>query len=92
MALVNSARALREDFGLDVEVGWLICREERSDGERQADLDCYWAPVSGQLPSAPGGSERAWRSRAELFPMDLETAESPVRRKLLLVAEPIFSR
>lgn len=86
------ARVLREDFGMSAEVGWLIGREVQVEDERRYEMDCYWVRIDGPPAPPPSQGEWVWRPRSDFLEREDPIAFGPVRRKIVLGAEPIFRR
>ncbi|GAA4526532.1 hypothetical protein GCM10023160_21300 [Brachybacterium paraconglomeratum] len=86
------ARELREELGVEVEVGWLIGRGEAVVGDRPLHLDCYWVRLRGALPTASTDHDALkWLTRAHLAERDWAEPDEPILELILDGAEPVFS-
>ena len=80
-------RELREELGVEVEVGWLIGRGSTA----RVDLDCYWARLTGPPPTSSTDHDLlAWVPRDELEGRDWPEPDRPVVRMIVEGAAPRF--
>lgn len=87
------ARELREELGVEVEVGWLIGRGEGRAGDRALHLDCYWARPAAAAPTASTDHDRLeWVPRRELAAREWAGPDVPTVERIVAGAEPRFSR
>ncbi len=86
------ARELREELGIEAEVGWLIGRGHGSAGERELHLDCYWARPTGPAPTTSTDHDRLeWLEPAQLPARDWAAPDVPILLEILTGATPRFT-
>lgn len=84
-------RELREELGIEVEVGWLIGRGEADLGDRALHLDCYWARLCGAEPAGSTDHDLLeWAERADLAGRDWAGPDVPIVESIVAGAVPRF--
>jgi 8-oxo-dGTP diphosphatase len=72
------ARELREELGLDVEVGALLGTGWAADGNARVRLDVYVASAAGGEPRLVEHSASRWVSGPQIDELDWAAADAPV--------------
>ena len=85
-------RELREELGVEVEVGWLIGRGIGTAGHHELHLDCYWARLRGAPPTASTDHDALeWLPREQLAGREWAEPDVPILEEILDGAEPRFT-
>ena len=85
------ARELHEELGITVEIGWLIGRGQGWAGDRELDLDCYWARLTGPGPAPGSDHDRVdWLTAAELRTREWAGPDIPIVDAIVAGAVPRF--
>lgn len=87
------ARELREELGIEVEIGWLIGRGEADarDRDRDLHLDCYWARLNAAEPAGSTDHDRLeWVDRAHLQGLAWAGPDVPIVEAIVDGAVPRF--
>jgi 8-oxo-dGTP diphosphatase len=85
------ARELREELGVEVEIGWLIGRGVAEAEVRDLHLDCYWARLRGAAPTGSTDHDLLeWVERAELAAREWAGPDVPIVEAILAGARPRF--
>jgi 8-oxo-dGTP diphosphatase len=71
-------REIREELGLDVEVGDLLARGEALERTRRIVLDVYLADVTGGELALSEHAAATWVGADELYALDWAAADVPV--------------
>ncbi|WP_241237372.1 (deoxy)nucleoside triphosphate pyrophosphohydrolase [Brachybacterium saurashtrense] len=86
-------RELREELGIEVEVGWRIGRGEEWTGERETHLDCYWVRALGPSPTRSTDHDLLeWVARGELGARRWASPDVPIVERIVAGAVPRFGR
>ncbi|WP_394214254.1 (deoxy)nucleoside triphosphate pyrophosphohydrolase [Brachybacterium vulturis] len=84
-------RELREELGIEVEVGWLIGRGEADLGDRVLHLDCYWArPIAARPTSSTDHDRLEWVDRGALREREWAGPDVPIVERIVAGAAPQF--
>lgn len=84
-------RELREELGVEVEIGWLIGRGESDAGDRDLHLDCYWARLVGAEPAGSTDHDLLeWVDRTDLQGRDWADPDIPIVEAILAGTMPQF--
>lgn len=85
-------RELREELGIEVEVGWLIGRGTGWAGERELHLDCYWARPVGPSPTTSTDHDLLeWVELDALLTRDWAEPDVPIVETIAAGERPRFS-
>lgn len=84
-------REVREEMGVEVEIGWLIGRGEADAGDRDLHLDCYWARLEAMEPVSSTDHDRwEWVDRTRLQDRDWAGPDVPIVEVIVGGAVPRF--
>ncbi len=85
------AREIREELGLEIEVGLVAGRGTVTAGERFIVLDVYFAELTGGALALAEHSEVSWHAADTLMTLDWAEADVPVLESVRarLEAEPL---
>ena len=90
---VVGAVIVREELGIEVEIGWLIGRGEADarDRDRDLHLDCYWARLNAAEPAGSTDHDRLeWVDRAHLQGLAWAGPDVPIVEAIVDGAVPRF--
>ncbi|ROP48703.1 MULTISPECIES: (deoxy)nucleoside triphosphate pyrophosphohydrolase [unclassified Rathayibacter] len=72
------AREIREELGVDIEVGELLTVDDTAGSTRVIRLSCFWAKLSSETPtSSTDHDSMLWVTRADLTPLGWAPADLP---------------
>ncbi|WP_244231680.1 (deoxy)nucleoside triphosphate pyrophosphohydrolase [Rathayibacter sp. VKM Ac-2804] len=72
------AREIREELGVEIEVGELLTVDDTAGSTRVIRLSCFWATLSSESPtSSTDHDSMLWVTRADLTPLEWAPADLP---------------
>lgn len=86
------ARELREELGVEAEVGEPLTFAWHRDGEREVLLLFYRVTLVAGVPHGREGQDVGWFARSELLALSTPPADAPLVRALAVPARPVEGR
>ncbi|NQX04827.1 (deoxy)nucleoside triphosphate pyrophosphohydrolase [Rathayibacter sp. VKM Ac-2856] len=72
------AREIREELGVEIEVGELLTVDDTAGFARTIRLSCFWATLSSESPTVSTDHDAMlWATRSELTPLEWAPADLP---------------
>ncbi|WP_260303459.1 (deoxy)nucleoside triphosphate pyrophosphohydrolase [Rathayibacter sp. PhB127] len=72
------AREIREELGVNIEVGELLTVDDTAGSTGVIRLSCFWAALSSESPTASTDHDSMlWATRSELTRLDWAPADLP---------------